>query len=571
MSYADWIVLGLTLVLVVLYGLWKSKGQHGADTFVRAGKQMPWYVVLLGIMATQASAITFISGPGQAYTDGMRFIQYYFGLPLAMIVISAVFVPIFQKLNVYTAYEYLDKRFDRKTRLFTGILFLFSRGVSTGISVYAPAIVLSSIFGWNIYLANILIGGVLIIYSYAGGAQAIAHTQKVQFLIILGAMAFAGFLVVRLLPQGIGFTDALYIAGKTGKLNVITTNFDWEDKYNIWSGVIGGFFLALSYFGTDQSQVGRYLSGKDLRQTRLGLLLNGMIKIPMQFGILLIGALLFAFFTINKGPLFFNESAAQKVAQASPEAYQPLYIEHELTVNHNQKTALDLLALRGKSGEEAGQQRFLLINELNKGNTLLTEQRREVSQLITKNKATIAEPESDVNYVFLYFVQHYLPIGAAGLIFAIIFLASWSSISAAVNALASSSLIDFHQVLLRRALSEKEQLRYGRLYTLLWGGFGILVACFATKMGSLIEAVNELGSLFYGAILGIFLTAFFLKWVKGKAVFVASILAELGVLVVYFNDWVSFLWLNVIGALLVIVFAVIIELAGRQKLIDGKA
>lgn len=531
---------------------------------------MPWHVVLLGIMATQASAITFISGPGQSYTDGMRFIQYYFGLPLAMIVISAVFVPIFQKLNVYTAYEYLDKRFDRKTRLFTGILFLFSRGVATGISIYAPAIVLSSVFGWNIYLTNILIGGILILYSYTGGAQAIAHTQKIQFIIIISAMTFAGCLVVYLLPKGVGFGDALYLAGKSGKLNVITTDFNLNDKYNIWSGVIGGFFLALSYFGTDQSQVGRYLSGKDLRQSRLGLLLNGMVKIPMQFGILLIGALLFSFYTINKAPLFFNESAQQKVAKTAPKAYQPLFIEHELTNSFNQKTALDLLSLRGVSGEKADAKRFFLINELKKGAQLQKTQRAEMQQLVKENKESVAEPESDVNYIFLYFVRHNLPRGAVGLVFAIIFLASWSSISAAVNALASSSLIDFHQVIAKRPLNEKEQLRFGRLYTLIWGGFGILVASFATKMGSLIEAVNELGSLFYGAILGIFLTAFFFKKIKGTSVFFASIFAELGVLIIYYLDWVSFLWLNVIGAGFVIVLGIILEFFRKRNLLKTK-
>lgn len=559
MSLIDWCILISTLLGVVIYGLWKSRGQHGADTFIRAGKQMPWQMVLLGIMATQASAITFISGPGQAYSDGMRFIQYYFGLPLAMIVISAVFVPIFRKMNVYTAYEYLDKRFDRKTRLFTGILFLFSRGVATGISIYAPAIVLSSIFGWNIYLANISIGGVLIIYSYTGGAQAIAHTQKLQFLIILAAMAFAGFLVVHLLPDGIGFGDALYIAGKTGKLNVITTNFDINDKYNIWSGVIGGFFLALSYFGTDQSQVGRYISGKNLKQSKLGLLMNGMVKIPMQFGILLIGALLFAFFTINKGPLFFNESAAEKVAKVAPKAYEPLYIEHQLVVNNNQKTALDLLALRGKEGRQTEEKRAYLIQTLKNGGQAIKNQKKEMQTLIKDNSASIGEPDNDVNYVFLYFVKHYLPIGAVGLVFAIIFLASWSSISAAVNALASSSLIDFHQVIARRPLSQRQQLHFGRIYTLIWGGFGIVVASFATKLGSLIEAVNELGSLFYGTILGIFLIAFFSKRIKGTAVFYAALVAEIAILFFYYFKLVSFLWLNLLGALFVIVLAVAIE------------
>jgi len=294
MSTLDWGILLLTLIGIIAYGVYKGRNQHGSQTYLLADKNMPWYVVLLGIMATQASAITFLSAPGQAYTDGMRFVQYYFGLPIAMVVISITFIPIFQRLNVYTAYEYLETRFDRKTRVLTSVLFLLSRGLSTGISIYAPSIILSSIMGWNIYLTNIITGGLLIIYTYTGGAKAVAHTQKLQFLIILSAIAIAGYLIVADLPQGISMGDALYVAGKSGKLNVITTDFSWKDKYNIWSGIIGGFFLALSYFGTDQSQVGRYISGKDTTESRRGLLMNGMIKIPMQFGILLIGALLFA-------------------------------------------------------------------------------------------------------------------------------------------------------------------------------------------------------------------------------------------------------------------------------------
>ncbi|PSK90768.1 sodium:solute symporter [Taibaiella chishuiensis] len=572
MSTLDWIIMLVTLVLIIVYGIWQGRGQSGADTYLRAGQQMPWHVVLLGIMATQASAITFLSGPGQAYTDGMRFIQYYFGLPLAMIVISAVFVPIFQKLNVFTAYEYLDKRFDRKTRLFTGILFLFSRGVSTGISVYAPAIILSTIFGWNIYLTNILIGGLLIIYTYTGGAKAIAHTQKIQFSIILVAMAIAGVMVVLLLPKQIGFTDALYLAGKSGKLNVITTNFDLKDKYNLWSGILGGFFLALSYFGTDQSQVGRYLTAKDLRESRLGLLMNGMVKIPMQFLILLIGALLFSFYTINKAPLFFNESAEKKVARIAPEAYQPLYIEHELTTARNQDIALQLVTLRHQKNPADSSAERLLLGKLKAGQHTVEQQRSEMTQLIKTHKTAVAEPDNDSNYIFLHFVRNYLPAGMIGLLFAIIFLASWGSISAAINSLASSTLVDFHQVFAREPLSDRMQLRYGRYYTLLWGIFSIAVAMFATKMGSLIEAVNELGSLFYGAILGIFLTAFFLKKVKGKAVFYAAIVSEVLVLMIYIFKWVAFLWLNVIGALLVIVIAWLIQYfsdRARRAVIPG--
>jgi SSS family transporter len=547
-----------TLVLIIIFGVWKGRGQSSSETYLLAGRQMPWHVVLLGIMATQASAITFLSGPGQAYTDGMRFVQYYFGLPLAMIVISMVFVPIFQKLNVFTAYEYLDKRFNRQTRLFTGILFLFSRGVSTGISVYAPAIILSTIFHWNIYLTNLLVGGLLIIYTYTGGAKAIAHTQKLQFGIILLAMAVAGYMVVAFLPEKVTFGDALYLAGKSRKLNVITTTFSLNDKYNLWSGLIGGFFLALSYFGTDQSQVGRYLTAKDLRESRLGLLLNGMVKIPMQFLILLTGALLFSFYTIYKAPLFFNESAEQKVAAIAPEAYQPLYIENQVTANHNQKTALELITLR-KAPQPDKAREASLLQALHEGQQQAEQQRKEISELIKEHRAEIAEPENDSNYIFLHFVRHYLPAGMIGLLFAIIFLASWGSISAAINSLASSTLVDFHQVFSKKELSDREQLKYGRLYTLIWGIFSIAVAMFATKMGSLIEAVNELGSLFYGAILGIFLVAFFLKKVQGQAVFYASILSELIVLLIYQFKLVAFLWLNVIGALLVLIISILIQ------------
>jgi SSS family solute:Na+ symporter len=557
MSVLDWVIMLATLLLIIVYGIWKGRGQQNSDTYLRAGRQMPWHVVLLGIMATQASAITFLSGPGQAYTDGMRFVQYYFGLPIAMIVISMVFVPIFHKLNVYTAYEYLDKRFNRQTRIFTGFLFLFSRGVSTGISVYAPAIILSTIFGWNIYLTNILVGGVLIIYTYSGGAKAIAHTQRIQFAIILISMAVAGIMVVHLLPGNVSFPDALYLAGKSGKLNVITTDVDLKDKYNLWSGIIGGFFLALSYFGTDQSQVGRYLTAKDLRESRLGLLMNGMVKIPMQFLILLVGALLFSFYTVHKAPLFFNEKAAEKVARVAPDEYQPLYLEHQVAAAFNQETALELLSLRRAQPDAQREQH--LLQKLEQGQQVVQRQRSQMQELIKANAVAVAEPSNDSNYIFLHFVRHYLPAGMVGLLFAVIFLASWGSISAAINALASSTLVDFHQVFTSRPLDEKRQLYFGRLYTLLWGVFSIAVAMFATRMGSLIEAVNELGSLFYGAILGIFLTAFFLKKVQGSATFYAALIAEAIVLLIYLLKLVAFLWLNVIGALLVVLIAAVLQ------------
>jgi SSS family transporter len=547
MSTLDWIVLLVTLAGIIIYGVYKSRGQHGAQTYLLADKNMPWYVVLLGIMATQASAITFLSAPGQAYTDGMRFVQYYFGLPIAMIVISVTFIPIFQRLNVYTAYEYLEHRFDRRTRLLTSILFLISRGLSTGISIYAPAIILSSIMGWNIYLTNAIMGGLLIIYTYSGGAKAVAHTQKLQFLIILSAMGIAGYLVVKNLPEGIGMSDALYVAGKAGKLNVITTDFSWKDKYNIWSGIIGGFFLALSYFGTDQSQVGRYISGKDTRESRLGLLMNGLVKIPMQFAILLIGALLFAFYSFQPAPVYFNEDAYATLKKTTPatvayidQHYQQLQSDYKTKTNQ-------VVALRNSNDEDAIEQATIDLKTAQKEIQLL---RDSINKTILSTK--LASDASDTNYVFLYFVKHTLPRGLVGLLFAVIFLASWGSISAALNSLASSSLMDIQLLGNKAEVGEKRQLMLCRVHTLIWGVFCIGVAMFATRMGSLIEAVNVLGSLFYGTILGIFLVAFYVKRAGGRIVFTAALIAELGVIVIYNLNIISFLWLNVIGALLVV-------------------
>lgn len=545
MSIIDWIVMLATLLGMVAYGVYQSRGQQGARTYLLAGTSMPWYVVLFGIMATQASAITFLSAPGQAYTDGMRFVQYYFGLPLAMIVISITFLPIFRKLKVYTAYEYLEKRFDRRTRVLTSLLFLLSRGLSTGISIYAPAIILSSILGWNIYLTNILTGGLLIIYTWAGGAKAIAHTQKLQFLIILAAMAVAGFLVVKRLPEGVGIGDALYLAGKSGKLNVITTDFNWKDRYNIWSGLIGGFFLALSYFGTDQSQVGRYITAKNNHESRMGLLMNGLVKIPMQFSILLIGALLFAFFILRPAPPHFNESAYALLKKEAPLQVQALEATYQRQEAEQANRGLQLVRIR-QSGKKVTDQELAAFIA---GQQQLKNLRDSVKHLM---KQYLTVDANDTNYIFLYFVKHSLPHGLVGLLFAVIFLASWGSISAALNSLASSSMMDLQWRGDVRTLSEKTQLHLGRLHTLGWGVFCIAVAMFATRMGSLIEAVNVLGSLFYGVILGIFLVAFYLKRVGGRSVFIGACISELMIVLIYNLDVVSFLWLNVIGAVLVV-------------------
>lgn len=563
MSTIDWTVLIFTLVAVVVYGVFIGRGQKSNASYLKADNKMPWYIVLIGIMATQASAITFLSAPGQAYTDGMRFVQYYFGLPLAMIVICITFIPIFQRLNVYTAYEYLENRFDKKTRVLTSLLFLFSRGLSTGISIYAPSIILSSVLNWNIYLTNVLTGGILLIYTYIGGAKAIAHTQKLQFLIILGTMAFAGFLLIENMPNGIGFKDALYLAGKSGKLNVITTEFDWKDKYNIWSGLIGGFFLALSYFGTDQSQVGRYITAKDNTNAKMGLLLNGLVKIPMQFAILLIGALLFAFFSLKPAPIYFNERSYQHLKETQPQQAAAFEKEHQdLQAKFNAESK-EILKLK----ETHALQLEAKIQEFKNTQAQVKALHGRVEEAI--NTSNDNAEKTDTNYIFLYFVKNTLPAGMIGLLFAVIFLASWGSISAALNSLAACSVKDIHLIFKREVPDEKTELKYSRLHTLAWGIFSIGVAMFATQMGSLIEAVNVLGSLFYGPILGIFLVAFYYKKINGQNVFISAILAEITVIAVYQFDIVSFLWLNVIGAAAVILFSAIGVLFYKPKAVNS--
>jgi len=540
MATIDWIVLVLTLAGIITYGLFKSKHSKNLEGYFLGGRTMPWYIILLSIMGTQASAITFLSAPGQAYTDGMRFVQYYFGLPLAMIIISIFFVPIFHKLKVYTAYEYLQNRFDSKTRTLTSILFLASRGLSTGISIYAPSIIVSALLGWNIYITNLVMGGFLIIYTVGGGAKAVAYTQRLQFFIIMSGMAIAGYMAVKLLPQGVGLADALTAGGLSGKMNVITTGmgeegFNWKDKYNIWSGLIGGFFLALSYFGTDQSQVGRYLTAKTTRESRLGLLMNGLVKIPMQFFILLIGVLVFAFYQYREAPVFFNQTAVTAAMKTSA-APQLAVLEKQFTESSLQQTVWYEKVNQLPELKDSISANALKMNLI----------RKDYAKAI-KESLPGAENE-DTNYIFLYFVTHNLPPGIVGLLIAVIIMAAWGSIAAALNSLASSSVVDLHCQLTTQPIAEKEQYRLSWQYTLGWGLFCIAVAMFATNMGSLIEAVNVLGSIFYGVILGIFLVAFFAKSVQGTAVFWAAVVTEVMVITVYNMEVVSFLWLNLIGA-----------------------
>jgi len=539
MSSIDWAILITTLTAIVIYGIYKSRTSKNLEGYFLSNRSLPWYLVLLSIMGTQASAITFLTGPGQAYSDGMRFVQYYFGLPLAMIVISIFFVPVFSKLKVYTAYEFLENRFDVKTRTFTSALFLLSRGLSTGISIFAPSLVLSSLMGWNIYYTNLVMGGLLIIYTMSGGAKAVAHTQKLQMIIVFVALFLTGYLAVKLLPDAIGFTDALKVGGQNGKMNIITTGFtdkgfDWKDKYNIWSGIIGGFFLALSYFGTDHSQVGRYLTAKNIKESRKGLLINGLVKVPMQFFILLIGILIFSFYQYNKGPVYFDNVTLQQAKQ---------------TVK---KDSLNML-------EEQYNKAFVL-NDKKESNEIRKTFKGVMERALPQQKP------NDTNYIFLWFVKENLPVGLIGLIFAIIFLAAWGSIAAALNSLAACTVIDFHKKFFVKKETDLEDYKISQWYTLGWGIFSIIISMFAYNIGnSLIEAVNIIGSLFYGVILGVFLVAFWLKFVKGNAVFYAAIISELLIIIIYRMDVISFLWLNVIGALLVIVLSILLQLLQKQK------
>jgi solute:Na+ symporter, SSS family len=560
MSTVDWIVLVATLLSIIVYGIYRSQTSRDLDGYFLSNREMPWYLVLLSIMGTQASAITFLSAPGQAYTDGMRFVQYYFGLPLAMVVLCITFLPIFHKLKIYTAYEFLEKRFDLKTRTFTSFLFLVSRGLSTGISVYAPSIILSSLLGWNIYITNIIMGGLLIIYTVSGGAKAVAYTQQLQLGIVFTGMFLAGYTVVKLLPEGIGFSDALSISGKMGRLNVITTGqtssgFDWTDRYNIFSGVIGGFFLALSYFGTDQSQVGRYLTAKSIRESRLGLLMNGLVKVPMQFFILLIGALVFVFYQFNPSPLFFNKIPIEEVRQTSfRDSLSAIENKHAVIVE-KKKQAVSKLPLIVSTHAAAEEEKVLTeMRGLQKEEEQL---RTQVKQII--KSSNVKGEANDTNYIFLRFVMDYLPAGLVGLLIAVIFLAAWGSIAAALNSLASATMVDFHRKFFIKNQSDEQEYKTSRLYTLGWGIFCIVVAELVTGMGSLIEAVNVLGSWFYGVILGIFLVAFYFKRVGGNAVFWAALAGEVLVIGMYLQTNLAWLWLNAIGAIAVIVFAVLFQ------------
>ncbi|WP_367865808.1 sodium:solute symporter [Pedobacter sp. WC2423] len=569
MSYIDWAVLCCTLIAIVAYGVYKSRGAKDIDGYLLGNRSLPWYSVCLSVMATQASAITFLSAPGLAYSSGMSFVQFYFGLPLAMIVLCVTFVPIFHRLKVYTAYEYLEQRFDLNTRALTAFLFLIQRGLSTGITIYAPSIILSTILDINTTYTTLVIGGIVVAYTVYGGTKAVSYTQMLQMSIIFCGLFAAGIMVVHLLPGNIGFGKAISIAGKMGRTNAIDFKFDWNNPYTVWSGLIGGFFLQLSYFGTDQSQVGRYLTGASVSESRLGLLMNGMVKIPMQFLILLIGVLVFTFYQYNKPPVFFNSFELNKLEKSkyNPQLNQ-LKKDYEKAFEEKQTEVNKLDAALDQQNKPVIDQQRIALKKADEQTKVV---RKQVTDLMLQN-----DPGADVNdnnYIFLSFVTKYLPKGLIGLLIAIIFLASMGSTASALNSLASTSVIDIYKRLINKNATEENYLKASRWSTVIWGLVCIAMALYASKIGNLIEAVNILGSYIYGTILGVFLVAFYLKHVNGRAVFYAAIATEAVVCICGYQKVVAYLWLNVIGCLLVVLFSLLFQLVIRKnwKLVKRKS
>jgi len=555
MSQVDWAVLAGALGLMVVYGVWRGGRNRDIRGFLLAGKEMHWGTVALSIMATQASAITFLSTPGQAYADGMRFVQFYFGLPIAMVVLSITAVPLYYRLKVYTAYEFLEGRFDLKTRALTAFLFLIQRGLAAGLTIFAPSLILSVILGWDMRVTILVIGGLVVIYTTSGGTRAVSRTQVLQATIVLAGMGAAFVVLVASLPADVSFFDALRVAGKAGRLNAIDPSFSLTNRYTLWSGLIGGAFLQLSYFGTDQSQVQRYLTGRSVAQSRLGLLFNGMAKVPMQFGILLLGATVFAFYQFVAPPIFFNPVQTAKArSSADGSRFAALEQRYREAVGVREQHARELVrSMKGGNAraQAEAQQAF------GAASAEAEAVRKEAIALMGASDRR-ADP-SDTNYVFLTFVVRYLPAGLVGLVLAAVFAASMSASSAELNALASATVVDVYRRLLKPQAEERHYVLVSRIATVFWGAFAIAFAQQASRLGSLVEAVNILGSLFYGTILGIFLTGFYVRKVSGTAVFAAAIVAEAAVLACYLFTPISFLWYNVLGCLAVILLALVFE------------
>lgn len=565
MTSIDWIVLFGTLIFIVAYGIWKTRGEQTVDGYLRGGNDSKWWVIGLSIMATQASAITFLSTPGQAYTDGMRFVQFYFGLPVAMIIISIFFLPLYYKAKIYTAYEYLEGRFDLKTRLLAAFIFLIQRGLAAGITIYAPSIILSALLGWPLQVTTIVIGLLVILYTVSGGTKAVTQTQKQQMAVMMGGMVVAGVLVVMSLPDGVGFKDAMHVAGKMGKLNIVNFEFDLQDRYSFWSGMTGAVFLFLSYFGTDQSQVQRYLSGKTLKESRMGLMMNGLLKVPMQFVILFIGVMVFVFYQYNQPPIFFNESIRQEMA--ANEEFGADFMDMEADYQQLFDEKLQMVKDLNEAVESNNETLVETTrHELNRLQSESDELRNEAKGLIEQ-----AMPERETNdkdYIFMNFVMSTMPVGIVGLLFAVIFSAAMSSTSSELNALGSTTTIDFYKRTINKEASEATYLRNSKLFTLAWGVLAIIFASTLNLFENLIQAVNLIGSLFYPIVLGIFVVAFFFKSVKSNAVFISAIISQIVVIGVHYLNvegiagplTMGYLWYNAFGCILVVVLSFIIKI-----------
>lgn len=563
MQLFDWIVLVVTLLFIVIYGVWKTKGSKNVEEYILGSNETPWYTVGLSVMATQASAITFLSTPGQAYHDGMGFLQFYFGLPIAMVVICVTFIPLYHKYKVFTAYEYLEKRFDLKTRSLAAILFLVQRGLGTGLTIYAPAIILSALLGWNLTAMNIAIGVLVIIYTFSGGTKAVNVTQKQQMFVIMSGMFITFFLILNYLPNDMTFTSALHIAGANDKMNIVDFSFNPEEKYTFWSGITGGFFLALAYFGTDQSQVGRYLSGKSVRESQMGLIMNGLLKVPMQFFILLTGVMVFVFFQFNPVPLNFNPNNKIIVEKSK---YKDEYhvLEKKLEALSEDKKVINLLyidQLNQDFDNRILRQELVALSSKEKD---LRDHARELIQ-----KADDRSETNDKDYVFFHFILNYLPKGLIGLLLAVIISAAMSSTASGLNALASTTAIDIYKRNQKEEKTEKHYVNVTKFFTLFWGIVAILFASIGTLFENLIQLVNIVGSIFYGTVLGIFLVGFYIKFVHAKAVFYSAVISQITIFIIYYfaiyiypsgEEKLGYLWLNFIGAMLTIVLSMSMQL-----------
>lgn len=553
MQLLDWIILSATLLFIVAYGALRTKGSKNVNEYIRGNNETPWWTVGLSVMATQASAITFLSTPGQAYHDGMGFVQFYFGLPLAMVVICITFIPIYHRLKVYTAYEYLEQRFDVKTRSLAALIFLVQRGLGTGFTIYAPAIILSSLLGWNLNLMNVVIGVMIIIYTVSGGTKAVNVTHKQQMFVIFTGMAITFFIIMQYLPEELNFNNAMHIAGANEKLNIIDFSFDPEKRYTIWSGIAGGFFLALAYFGTDQSQVQRYLSGKSVRESQMGLIMNGLLKVPMQFFILLIGVMVFVFFQFHSAPLHFNPNNTKIIEKSQ---YKVPYhnLEKQLDVVAEEKKEISMLYVDQLSKDYDNKE---LHNKMIALNTREKDLRDQAKEFISKADATAETNDKD--YVFLYFILNFLPKGLIGLLLAVIISAAMSSSASGLNALASTTTIDIYMRHVKGGKDEKHFVDATKIFTLIWGVIAILFACIGSLFDNLIQMVNIIGSIFYGTVLGIFLVAFYIKYIKAEAIFWSAVVTQSVVIVIYKMEIMSYLWLNVIGAAMTIILALILQ------------